>query len=382
MIEFITYFLLAVILIGIIYQFISMIVFTSEIKKNNQKTNENKLDKFPYVSILKPLKGIDDDLKKNLISFCALDYPSYELIFGIQDYEDPALNIVNELRNEFTNFTIKVVVNPYEVGLNPKINNLYNMYPEAEGEYIFVSDSNTRVEPDFLKNMMGEFNNDNVGVVTASFIGIGGISFFARMENLHLNTFINPGIFMAKSFPKIPIVVGKAFIVPRKLLDGLGGFKAFKNYQAEDYLLGVKLNEQGYQIDTTSFLISSVNESVNLQQFIARFKRWGLIRKEMKLFYYLLEPLANKVLISFLMIFLLNFWYGFGIFLGVWLISFLLNKIVSKAVDIDLTIHDFIAIPVKDILIILIWILTFFNNRINWRGHTLKIGKDTILEPV
>lgn len=380
--EIITYFLLAVILIGIIYQFVSMIVFISEIKKNNQQSIVKRLNKFPYVSILKPLKGIDDELKKNLISFCTLDYPSYELIFGVQNEEDPALNIVNELKTEFSNVLIKVVVNPHEIGLNPKINNLYNMYPEAEGEYIFVSDSNTRVEPDFLNKMMAEFDNDKVGVVTASFKGIGGKTFFAKMENLHLNTFINPSIFMAKKFPKIYIVVGKAFIISRKLLQALGGFEAFKNYQAEDYLLGVKLIELGYHINTTSFLVSNVNESVTLQQFISHYKRWGIIRRNMKLSFYLLEPFANQVLISFFMIFLLSSWYGFGIFFGIWLISFLLDKILSKTIDAGLTIRDFLLLPVKDILILLIWILTFLSNRINWRGHTFKIGKDTVLEPI
>jgi ceramide glucosyltransferase len=44
----------------------------------------------PRVSILKPLAGIDDELDENLSSFATLDYPDYEILFGVASIEDPA----------------------------------------------------------------------------------------------------------------------------------------------------------------------------------------------------------------------------------------------------------------------------------------------------
>lgn len=48
----------------------------------------------PWVSILKPIAGADDDLRGNLESFADLDYPAYGILLGIASAEDPAVPVV------------------------------------------------------------------------------------------------------------------------------------------------------------------------------------------------------------------------------------------------------------------------------------------------
>ena len=59
-------------------------------KKNKKTIMENFR---PSVTILKPIYGLDPDMLDNLRSFCQQDYPQYQVIFGIQDKNDPALSI-------------------------------------------------------------------------------------------------------------------------------------------------------------------------------------------------------------------------------------------------------------------------------------------------
>src|ERR1019366_279746 len=55
----------------------------------------------PPVSILKYLKGLDPHMYSAFRSHCLLDYPEYEVLFGVSDLGDPALALVEKLRDEF-----------------------------------------------------------------------------------------------------------------------------------------------------------------------------------------------------------------------------------------------------------------------------------------
>jgi cellulose synthase/poly-beta-1,6-N-acetylglucosamine synthase-like glycosyltransferase len=127
----------------------------------------------PGVSILKPLKGVDDRLLDNLESFCRLDYPRYEIVFCVQGASDPALRVARRVKETHPGREIVVVVGDCQEGLNPKVNNMMPGYAAARYPFVLIRDSNVAPAPGYLREAMAHFQDPSVGLVSHLVRGIG-----------------------------------------------------------------------------------------------------------------------------------------------------------------------------------------------------------------
>ncbi len=51
----------------------------------------------PYVSVLKPVYGVDFGSQENFETFCNQNYPNYEVIFAVNEESDPAVPLIRKL---------------------------------------------------------------------------------------------------------------------------------------------------------------------------------------------------------------------------------------------------------------------------------------------
>lgn len=142
----------------------------------------------PWVSILKPIAGADDDLQGNLASFIDLDYPAYEILFGIASPDDPAVAVVQAFLAEHPAVSARLVwtTPANDRTLNPKVAQLLDLTRAARGSVIVVSDANVRVPRTYLRSLVGALLQPGVGLVSSIIVGGGERSLGAALENAQL----------------------------------------------------------------------------------------------------------------------------------------------------------------------------------------------------
>jgi ceramide glucosyltransferase len=365
------------ILFGLFYSFVSVVQLW---RSKKRKAIASHL--CPPITVLKPLKGLDDQIEQNLESFFQLDYPEFQLLFGVADSTDPVIPVVNVLRSKYPHVSSKLVLSDRKIGLNPKINNLANIVVQASHEYLLISDSNVRVRPDYLRTMAAEIDSPKVGLVTATIRGIGAKGFGAMLENLHLNTFVAGSVFAVRSLLDISISIGKSMLFRRETLDQLGGFERFANVLAEDHMLGLSIKELGLEVQTSSYIIDSINESWPVNRFANRHVRWGLMRRNFSLRDYAAELFSHPIILSALAFAIQPNEITALILSIVFIAQIIANMIAGRVIQADLPLYSYLLVPMKEVIMFGIWVIPFFKRTVEWRGHRFLVGANTRLYPV
>jgi ceramide glucosyltransferase len=337
---------------------------------------------FPPLSILKPLKGLDDNLFDNLESFCKQDYPEYEIIFALQDYNDPAFKVALKMREKYPAKDIAVVVERCNDGLNPKVNNLIPAYRVARYQHILISDSNVMVDEHYLREISRSMNDPGVGLVSNLIRGVGGRSIGSVLENLHLNSFVIGSVCFLDKFLKMPCVVGKSMLMRKRDIETIGGLKAFKDVLAEDYMIGKMMQASGKKVVLSRYVINNVNHYWDIRRFVNRHTRWGKLRWKIGGLKYLSELVGNAVFMSTLPMML---WEPSRITVSFALLIALLKAsgdfYIGRRAASDMNPFLYFLSPVKDVLIGLMWFMPMLSNTVVWRGNRYIIGKDSLLSP-
>lgn len=330
------------------------------------------------VSLLKPVAGIDDSLEPNLRSFFAQDYGPYEIVFGVQGEEDPALELVRRLMRDHPHVTARVVVHDGGRGINPKVSNLRAMLTSARHDLVVVSDSNIRVHPHYLREMREQMSRPGVGLVTSLFTGVGERTLGALVENSHLNATVVAGVVVPSELLGHPVAVGKSMMFRSSLLEKIGGLESVANVLAEDYVIGRMFDEAGFGVQLCPTPVMNVNTNSTLSAFFKRQLRWSMIRLRLQPFAFVLEPLTVPLFTATLVLLLgAPPWWTLGWAAGI--------TAARDATQWTLMrgrkglFRALLIIPIREVLVVAVWMATFPTRHITWRGNRVRVSAGTRL---
>ena len=353
------------------------------LRRSHRRRSQEPVEFFP-ISILKPLKGVDPALEDNLRVFFQLDYSNYELLFSAADPDEPALAVARRLAAEYPGVNARFITGEVVIGPNAKVNNLIQPYDQAANAWLLISDSNARVEPDYLKRL-AEYVEPGVGLVTSAVGGIEAKSLGGHLEALHLNTFYNRWMALSAIAGRT-VVVGKSMLFHKPTLERFGGIRALGRYIAEDYMAGEAMRKLGMRVLLTSRPINQFVGSPTVKQFWDRHMRWGRIRRaQAPLPLFLVEPVNGSIpagIMGALAVAPMIGMNGFLFFFLQLVLFSIADFLIHRECDRRANLGFFPIWLLREIINLPLWIHIAIGNTVEWRGKRYRVLRGGLTEAV
>lgn len=341
---------------------------------------------YPGVTILKPLKGFDPGMYEAFASHCSQQYDGdFEILFGVSSFEDPAVPIVDQLRDDFPICRIRLILCPEKLGLNGKISTVVQLASHARYEYLIVNDSDIHVSPLYLARIMSEFaprqeNGKPVGMVTTPYRGIAHRTIPSKLEALGISTDFIPGVLTALNMDgELRFGLGSTLAVSREALSTIGGFTPLLDALADDYELGYRISRSGFSVVLSREVVATSVPPYTLAGFFTHQLRWARTVRDARSVGYLGLIFTFGIPWA-----ILNFvTSGFSL-PSLALLSLTIAARITLALGVGLGIlddrqvlRDLWLLPIRDLLALWIWIWSFASHEITWRGEKflLREGK-------
>ncbi|HLW51924.1 MAG TPA: bacteriohopanetetrol glucosamine biosynthesis glycosyltransferase HpnI [Candidatus Angelobacter sp.] len=325
----------------------------------------------PSVSILKPLRGVDPQMYESFRSHCVQDYKEYEIIFGVSDADDPAVEAVHRLMREFPHCRIQLVVCRQVLGNNRKTSNLVQMLSQARYDYLLINDSDIHVPPDYLRRVMAPFAQPNVGMVTCPYRGIAADTLGSKLESIGISTDFIPGVLAARQIEGgIHFGLGSTLAFTRTALDAIGGLGPLVNHLADDFELGSRIAQAGLEVVLADIVVETHLPAYSFRGFFEHQLRWARSTRDSRPAGYFGVVLTFGLPWAMLAVLLAPAsWWSWTI-----LASALVLR-CAMALEVGLgVVHDRATwshlwlLPLRDLVAFCVWFWSFADNKVRWRG--------------
>ncbi|MCX2561530.1 bacteriohopanetetrol glucosamine biosynthesis glycosyltransferase HpnI [Acetobacter farinalis] len=339
------------------------------------------LTPLPPVTILKPLYGDEPLLEEALESFCTQDYPEIQILFGVRDHDDPAIQSVRRLQARHPHLDMKLVVDPTVHGLNRKISNLINILPHARHDLLIISDSDIHVSPDYLLHVVSALHKPNTGLVTTLYAGLPARPSIVQMlAACQINQNFLPGVILSRYLGRQDCL-GATMALRRDMLAAVGGLEALLPHVADDALLGRLVRAQGKDITIADCMTWTTIAEDSFSELLSHELRWGRTVCTLAPAGYAASSIQLPLFWATLAILLQpHALWPLVLFGCIWAARAVTALIINRAVGAR-ALWPLLLLPARDWLSAAIMVGSASGTRVDWRGQTMHVARHPVGPP-
>lgn len=336
----------------------------------------------PPMTVLKPVAGAEPNLDANLRSFCAQDYPDFQILFAVRDARDPAIPIVERLVAEFPHRGAALVVDPTVIGTNYKMSNVFNLMRLVRHDLLVVADADCRIGPTYLADIAAAFADPRVGAATCIYKGTPLRPRLAdRLGAMFINEWFLPSVLVALLHEPLRYCFGATMAVRRDVLQSIGGFRALASYLADDYMLGHLVAAKGHKVALARHVVDITVDEGSLAGLVRHELRWARTMRTVRPVGYALSGLTDAIPLTIL----------WGAVMGFVRPDLLTTDLLLLAGAVGLRVGLHYAararlnlvgpampwlVPVRDLLTFAIRVMSFTGRRVAWQNRDFIVQAD------
>ena len=365
---------------GSIYAILCLIS-VMRFKASSGASSGSRPASWPPVTILKPVCGLEKNLRENLRSACVQDYPEYQVVFSVQVPNDAALPLLKDLQREYGADKVSIAVDGSQTAPNGKVRNLLGGLPYARYDLLVISDSDVMLGPDYLKTIVAPLEDPAIGYVCTLYKASHAETWFEKLELLTINADVMSNIVLAHMTGVSRPCLGASTVLHRSTLKDIGGLEALGDYLVEDYEMGRRILANGKKSAIVCHLVETIVDLKNVRQWWTHQLYWDQNIR-------VVEPWAffGTVVVRAIPFALMFAALRLDLIGAVVMGGAVLIRLASVAGLLTWGFQDREGIkslwllPIRDLAGLVFWALAFAKRIVIWRGAEFILHRDGRME--
>jgi ceramide glucosyltransferase len=336
----------------------------------------------PPISVLKPLHGAEPGLYENLRSFVEQDYTTVQIVLGVSDAEDGAIEAARTLLRDCPGGNVVLVIDRRVRGSNQKVSNLENMLPAAEHDILVLADSDMRVNHRYLAAVAAPLDDPGAGVVTCLYKGASTGGLWSDLGALQINFGFLANALFADSLDLGGGCFGATIVLRRATLGRIGGFARLRNELADDRRIGDAVREQGLAVVLSRYLVEARVYEPSFAALWRHELRWARTVRRLSPAGFAGSVATHPLAIALLAVAGTGFGVTACLLFGItcllrWTSAGMMARALGLATD------RLWLLPLRDVLSFAVFVASFFGRRVIWRDQYFDVepsGRMTVAD--